>query len=115
MLLRALALVLIFSGCGRYERKSETYSATATVSEHFSSIYTRIIAPKCLQCHGTSGEEPHLTSYSGVVSEVRPGDPTRSELYKEVERGKMPIGQPMLNDDELLALYLWIRNGAAND
>lgn len=116
---RTLALLLSLFvggtvGCG-YHRKNETYSQLATVGPHYSSIAANIVGPKCLPCHAPDGGAPDFTSYTGVMSKVRIGDPENSDFYTVVEAGDMPIGRPMLSDDEILAIYQWIRNGAPND
>jgi hypothetical protein len=110
----ALLLPPALPGCG-YSRKNESYSTEAAVEPKFASIASRIIVPKCLPCHSHDGGAPDLASYSAVARRVRAGNPERSEFYTSVESGSMPVDRPMLSDDELLAIFQWIRNGAAND
>jgi len=107
----AVCALLALTGCG-YDRKAEIYSATATTTPHFSSIRANIL-PKCLPCHSTG--ESSFTAYSGVLKRVSPGSPRASKFYTELESGDMPVDQPMLSDDDLLAVDQWIQNGAAND
>ncbi|MBS1963577.1 MAG: cytochrome c [Bdellovibrionales bacterium] len=113
-ILSLTAFSALVAGCG-YTRKNENYSQLATVGPHYSSIAANIVAPKCYPCHAPGGGAPDFTSYAGVRDQVLPGDPGGSGFYTEVEAGDMPIGRPMLSDDEILAIYQWIRNGAPND
>jgi hypothetical protein len=112
----ALGFVLgiAFLASCSYDQKSQEYSATVQVTPHFSSINALIIQPKCMPCHaGRRGSD--FTTYEGVLNRVVAGDPAASRFYTDVRDGKMPIYQPMLSDDELLAIYQWIQNGAKND
>jgi hypothetical protein len=106
-------LLLVLASCS-YDRKAEVYSANSAVTPHFSSINANIIQPKCMPCHADR-RGSNFSSHSGVLERVTAGDPTRSRFYTSVEDGSMPIDRPMLSDDELLAIYQWIRNGAPND
>jgi hypothetical protein len=109
----AAAVSLAVLGCS-YSRKDETYSATAAITPHYSSIRANIINPICLPCH-ESVRQATFATYASVLGQIRPGNPEASRFYTEVKDGTMPIDRPMLTDDQLLAIYQWIRNGAPND
>ncbi len=111
----SLAVVsALIPGCS-YDRKSETYSQAAITTPHYSSINANIIQRKCLPCHTQSGGAPDFTTYNGVLRRIKIGAPETSSFYTEIESGSMPEERPMLSDDEILAVYQWIQNGAAND
>jgi len=98
-----------------YHRKNETYSSAATVTPHFSSINEGIIQPKCMPCHDSSEEHRSFATYAGVLEFVTKGAPYSSSFYVQIENGTMPVDRAMLTDDEILAVYQWIQNGAPND
>ena len=99
-----------------YHRKNEDYSSAATVTPHFSSINPGIIQAKCMPCHDASQKGGRdFSSYNGVFAHIVPGSASGSAFYTQVQNGSMPIDRPMLNDDEILAIYQWIQNGAPND
>jgi mono/diheme cytochrome c family protein len=112
----SLLSAILLCGCS-YDRKSEEYSALATVMPTYSSINAQIIQPKCMTCHGPGGEAENIdfTTYAGVYRNVKPGKAESSRIYNEVESGDMPQYRPQLSDDEILAIYQWIQNGAPND
>ncbi len=100
--------------CG-YQRRNEDYSQLASVTPHFSSVNLNIIQPKCLPCHTQTGGAPSFTTYLEISRRIKPYQANSSSFYTTVESGSMPIGRPMLSDDEILAIYQWIQNGALND
>lgn len=102
------------SGCG-YHVKSEQYSQLATVTPHFSSINAGVIQTQCMPCHSPSGGAPDFSTYASVLRRVKPGNAESSSLYTSVSSGSMPQERPQLSDDDILAIYQWIQNGAPND
>ena len=98
-----------------YHRKNETFSSVASVAPHFSSINSGIIQPKCMPCHDSSMKGRDFSSYAGVLKLTTPYAPGSSSFYTQIEAGTMPVDRPMLSDDEILAIYEWIKNGALND
>jgi len=74
----------------------------------FQSIEALTIGPKCLQCHQS------LSTYAGVMQEVKAGDASQSSLYQQVSSGSMPKQSTKLSDAEIAAIYSWIQNGAQN-
>ncbi len=108
-----LGLAVFGCGCG-YTLKNQELSAESVVQATYTSIQDHIILPKCSQCHGGGGEDS-FSSHHALLETVRVGDPEKSHLYTVVSDGSMPPLAPMLSDDEILAIYLWIKNGAKND
>lgn len=113
-MITALFLASVLVDCG-YHRKNENYSQAATITPHFSSINAGIIQPKCVSCHSPSGGAPDFTTYGGVLRRVKPSSASTSSFYTAVESGSMPIDSPQLSDDEILAIFQWVQNGAPND
>ena len=110
----AVSFFLGISSCG-YHIKGEQYSRLATATPHYSSINAQIIQIQCMPCHTTSGGAPDFTTYDGLLKRVKAGNPDSSSLYTEVSSGDMPVDRPQLSDDDIIAIYQWIQNGAQND
>ncbi len=79
------------------------------VSATYSSIQAVTLSQKCLQCHSS------LSTYEGVLAIVVPGNPSSSELYRQINGGGMPQWSPSLSSEEIQAVYQWILEGAPND
>ncbi len=97
-----LLLAASLSACGNREIK------TGITPTH-QSIQSVVIQSKCLECHTS------LSSYEGVLAIVEPGNPEKSDFYREIRKGSMPLHSPKLSDAEIQAVYDWIKNGAQND
>lgn len=87
----------------------------------FQKIHTTTLQRKCLVCHNTqkprgkfdaSSYETVLASTGGKVKPVVLGEPEKSSLYLEIHEGKMPPQPKYLDEKELEAVFLWIKNGA---
>lgn len=106
-LLFSLGFNLVINGCGSRELhvpSSEAFPPT------FKSIRRRILEPRCVSCHTS------LVSHQMVIQDwVRPGNPSRSQLYTIVQSGEMPLYGEKLKDPELESLKTWIIQGAPND
>jgi hypothetical protein len=116
-------LSLVATGCTFHQTKEPP------VEPNFASINQFIFKPKCATCHNPENPKAHgidLTSYAGLFSSnnsMPPGkgflhfegnqiDPDRSDLYKEVAKGKMPPGnRPKLSKREVEAIRTWLANG----
>ena len=92
----------------------------AHISSTYKSIFEQILAPKCVECHSGS-TAPHgidLSSYKNIMENslfpplVVRYKPEVSSLYEAVESGQMPKGDEKLSDEELKAIYDWIKTGA---
>lgn len=73
----------------------------------FSSNVKPIIDSNCIQCHGTGGNFPNLTTYSGVSSNA-------ASVKAEVVSRRMPQGGS-LSSDEIKAIECWVDGGALNN
>lgn len=93
----------------------------------FPSIYAEILVPKCggMGCHD---QEPagyvDMTSeeaaYQTLATKIVPGDPAASVLYQRLDTATcqppcdtMPLGRPVLPDDDRARIRTWIEGGAA--
>ena len=76
--------------------------STPPAAADYAAVRARILAPRCLQCHGDFGAEAGLKSY------VTPGDPGSSSLYQSVANGSMPPGGPAISADDLALLKTYI-------
>lgn len=79
-----------------------------------------IIKNNCVSasCHGVGGVSPELTTYAGVKSMVKAGDPEGSHLFQLVTTSDMNKAMPPVNYGvdltitEKTIIYNWIKNGA---
>jgi hypothetical protein len=102
------------SGTNPSPNPSSGSGATAT----FSEVNTQIFQPLCVQCHGSGGNSPDLSSYSAFATNttfVVPGDPATSLVYEMVQSGSMPQGGPTLSTADLDLINEWITQGALNN
>lgn len=77
----------------------------------FTGVYSNIIQPKCLACHGPvkSHDGWSLNSYTAVKSRS-------SKLLAECQAGKMPESPYLkLSGEELTAFKTWVADGAPNN
>ena len=66
-----------------------------------------IIDSSCIQCHGSGGNFPNLTTYSGVS--------TNATIVKNaVVSGRMPQGGS-LTQEQIKAIECWVDAGALNN
>lgn len=90
-------------------------SPTPTPSQAtYSYIYTNILKPKCVGCHGSAGGYSFAT-YSATLKAVVPGSPSQSLLYSSTQSGSMPKGGTRLTTQQLDLIYKWIQAGALNN
>jgi hypothetical protein len=92
---------------------SSSGAATAT----FQQVFSQILQPKCLACHG-SGTRPILSSWASFAQDTRyvlPGNPGQSDIYVQVASGAMPQSGSPLTTAELKLLSDWIAEGALNN
>ncbi len=93
---------IIFTACGSRDLK-------VAIEPTFTDIQSLTLSSKCVRCHES------LATYEGVKKIVTAGNPERSDLYKEVEDGEMPLQSPPLSPEEIEAIRLWIAEGAPNN
>ena len=120
-----VALTLLISGCGFYEEKNPKKDvASGPPSEPtapldkatFSWVQENILKISCIRCH--SGPAPSMgidfSSYDLVMGSgtVVAGKPEESPLWIQIQSGKMPKNGPKLSQDQIQAVYDWIKKGA---
>lgn len=109
---------------------------TPELAPTLSSIQANIFGPICAQCHTGAAAPLGLRLDPGVSHEhlvgvpstekpevlrVTPGRPDSSYLVWKIEGrpeavgGQMPLGLPSLTGDQIIAIRVWIANGAAED
>jgi len=72
-------------------------------------------------CHVSSGDDHlfPLVTYEDIAKQVQPGDAANSRLYTVVRglSGHLmpPPPQPMLTDEQIKFIYVWIEEGAQNN
>lgn len=140
MLIRTTILALVFGAylqsCGDVTTECEPIATTgaAVTKASLSSIQSTVFDKQCATsgCHVTNGAEPLLTkdnSYTamvnvpalnnGILSIVKPGDPTQSYLLVKLmnsdNTGLMPKGGSKLPQNVIDSISAWITKGAPND
>jgi hypothetical protein len=87
----------------------------------FQGDVQSIIIANCSEsgCHSGNGGEFPLVSYDEIQSHVTPGDARESEIYKSIT-GKgatlmPPSPRPVLTNDAIRLIYIWIQQGAKNN
>ena len=141
---RALASCLAASLCGclAAPRVGDPIDAgLAGEAYPFSRLAAEVFTPTCgvSQCH--AGAPPPLApmsleegkAYASLLApsiqvptlqRVAPGDPAQSYILHKLKgtagsvggsASRMPLGQPMLSDELIGAITLWIERGAPND
>lgn len=94
----------------------------------FSWIKNNVLDLRCLRCHDSRGgtkvrgatdfstHKNLLASEGFELKPVEPGDPENSSLYTAVESGEMPRPKGnKLPEEQIKAIYDWIKNGALNN
>ncbi|MBU3012111.1 cytochrome c [Polaribacter vadi] len=66
-----------------------------------------IIDNNCIQCHGSGGNFPNLTTYNGISANA-------TSVKAEVVSRRMPQGGS-LTTTEIEAITCWVDNGALNN
>ena len=73
----------------------------------YSTNVKPIIDSSCIQCHGSGGNFPNLTTYSGVSSNA-------AIVKNAVVSGRMPQGGS-LTQEQIKAIECWVDAGAPNN
>lgn len=76
-------------------------------TETFAAKVKPIIDANCVQCHGTGGNSPNLTTYSSISANA-------AKVKSEVESRRMPQGFSLSNDD-IKSIVCWVNEGAKNN
>lgn len=84
----------------------------------FTAIQTRIVDPRCVNCHANTTAGVKLLPYDDrgnaqrMQSLVVAGTPDASRFYQTLATGKMPGGGARLTEDDLALVRAWIEAGA---
>jgi len=110
-------LLIIFGtgvGCNSYVQKQRSNpimppSSFKASELNFSTVYSQVLRPSCIGCHGSSGGV-NLESYASVKVEI-------SKIYEStIVQRKMPKAPTeSLRDEQLGLLNAWIEAGAPQD
>jgi Planctomycete cytochrome C len=128
MLLSAIALGAVLSGCGSEtsgipgngeQVASALHSMATTGTDTYSYLSVSLFKQYCTSCH--SGAKPpkgiDLSSYATIISSgaVVANNPTTSLAYQEILAGKMPPKNGPVPTDLQQDLLDWINSGAPNN
>lgn len=109
-LILSLLVLIFFSACltnveTPIEEQEPTIDPCATIT--FSQNVKPIIDNNCLQCHGSGGNFPNLTTYNGVSANA-------AIVKAETSSRRMPQGNS-LTKDEISAISCWVDAGALSN
>lgn len=113
-------LQLVFDWIRNGAGETDTETATGPTPS-FQSISSTTLERKCVVCHNSAKPrgKVDLSSFEGLLQSpgnkhkpVVAGNPEASGLFLELHEGKMPPTPRLFNEEELAALYTWIKNGA---
>ncbi|MGZ3690347.1 MAG: fibronectin type III domain-containing protein [Pseudobdellovibrio sp.] len=104
------------AGFSTYTANASGTTLAAGNKATFTYVYTNIIQPNCVSCHGAGMADAgvRLDSYNGVLGIVMANNANGSRLVQDVAGGSMPPGTP-LSADQLNSIKLWINAGALNN
>lgn len=90
---------------------------TAVLEAKWSSIYAKIVQPRCLSCHNATTQRGgvNLANHTVTLNTVQPGNPNASSFYTSTANGSMPQGGTPLSPAELAVVRDWILAGALNN
>lgn len=105
-----LLLVVSLSSCltnveNPIEEEAPNVDPCATIT--YTLSVKPIIDNNCIQCHGTGGNFPNLTSYNGTSANA-------NIVKAEVVSRRMPQGGS-LTTAEIEAISCWVDGGALNN
>jgi hypothetical protein len=110
-----LGVVLSLSSC-----KHEPFEANEP-EVSFKKHVSPIIIGNCTSagCHGdtTATDDPMaFIGYNRMIAngEIEPGRPEKSDLWEEINKGRMPPSG-RLNQKDIDIIYYWIKQGAKNN
>ena len=104
-----LLLSVFFASCltNVEEATIEEEEPDACADITFATNVKPIIDANCIQCHGSGGNSPHLTSYSFINASA-------ASVKDAVASRRMPQGGS-LTQNEIDAIVCWVENGALNN
>jgi len=113
-ILLSLAFVFFASGCSFRKEKTTPSAVDASgiqpsseqlANSSFSLVYTTVLQPHCISCHGTSGGV-NLESYASAVSVLAQ---IKAQAIDSRQMPKAP--EALLSTTELQVLNAWIQTG----
>jgi hypothetical protein len=114
----AMVLAMAISSC-----RKEPVLAEGTKKICFDSQVLNVIVNNCAMsgCHSSGGGElKDLSTYEGIKSYVKAGDPNKSKLYNVITAKGLvttimpPKPRPQLKVSEVNDITIWILQGAEN-
>ena len=124
-----LAILILTASCNYREDKLTTNPLAAPEDvpgpggpppqsgDWFTVLKAKVFQPKCIQCHeGMNAKgQVDLTNYEALMNRdppvILPFNPEESGLFQVIKMGAMPPSGP-LSEDEISAVYDWIKKGA---
>lgn len=104
-----LSTIVFFASC--LKNVEETIEETPETDPCATITYALSIKPiidnNCIQCHGTGGNFPNLTTYNGTSANA-------NSVKAEVVSRRMPQGGS-LTTTEIEAISCWVDAGALNN
>ena len=117
--------LLLLAGCGKNagpaavggsaaQLRSDDTTPPTPDKATYTWLAENVFKPACFKCH--TGPKPagklDLSNYDSLKTNHDIGtNPDKSELYKDVNTGKMPKKAPKLADDQIQAIHDWIQAG----
>ncbi len=106
-----ISITLFLSSClNNVEENSnieEEVEVDACLEITFATNVKPIIDANCIQCHGTGGNSPNLTSYNSISA-------NSGSVKAEVVSRRMPQGFS-LSQEDIDAIVCWVDSGAINN
>lgn len=98
------------------EKPKDSSPQVAKMEPTYAAIQAQIIKVQCLDCHTgvSSSSRIDLSTYESLLTNeiVVPGSPDASKFYSAIHSGSMPKGFARLPDNQIQAVFDWIKNGA---
>ena len=112
--------ILIWSGFISCKHKAQNISNLRTVC--FQTEILPIFQSNCAisGCHNNSesNHELNLNDYNGIIKNISPGNPGKSELYNSITSKWVELMPPPpyspLSEIQRSLIYVWILQGANN-
>lgn len=97
------------------EKVSPEQLAKQRAEQHFETRVAPLLAAQCLECHDSANRKGDfdLARKETAMSAIVPGSLEKSELWRTIKEGEMPLDRPELSEDDKQILEQWIRDGAA--
>ncbi len=117
LILLLVIMIASFAACKHDPTPPLIDESTIPNNICFSDQVAPIILSNCAYkgCHA-GNQDPDLSSYSGIMKLVKPGNPSASRLYQYAIGSQMPPSpKTPLNLQQVTLIYGWIKQGALNN